>query len=332
MHRFAALALALALTAVPVLAHPKKPERALRVITYNIHQSKGVRDMQIGGQEIRLPFGIKLRVPKVDLPVARPGQPGKIADSLRPFDADVIVLQEVNDRAINSWGQDQAAKIAGDLGMHHASRVAQGEGIFGSMKRQANAVLSRWPILAVREVELNREQGNEERRNAVLAKIAPPGVPDGIWVACTHLPAGNDGAELRFADVGKLGRLAARLPGRVIIAGDFNAAPSSEAIAAFLAAASSGGKPLTDAWSKSEGPGGTSSAPHGNSRIDYVFSSAELPPLQAFSPRDVLESDHFMVVADLSTVPVPAAAETPVVAGSTAGAPQGASLLGVGSE
>jgi endonuclease/exonuclease/phosphatase family metal-dependent hydrolase len=324
MIRFSS-ALLIALLALPAHGQSPRADGVLRVISYNLHQGKGQKDPSIGGGSIRI-FGREVRIPRIDLPIARPGEPGKIADALRRFDADVILLQEVNDRAINSLGQDQARTIADDLGMHVAYAVAQKQGIWGVLKAQGNAVLSRYPISDVRELELNAATDDEERRIAVFARIEHPGVPGGVWAVCTHLPSNR--RDLRESDAAKLGEEAARLGGAVIVGGDFNATPDATAMERFADAMARGGKSVVDAWTKGEGDGNTSPAPDARNRIDYIWSSAELTPVSASVPRDVNESDHFMVVANLRMhPPIPQLARR-----AQAGPGASGSLLGIGAE
>lgn len=307
--------------AVPALARAPRADGALRVITYNIHQAKGQEDMAVGGGSFSV-LGREVHVPRITLPVYRPGQLGRIADALRGFDADVILLQEVNDRGLNSLGIDQAKEIGEKLSMHVASAHAHSEG-FGMLKVQGNAVLSRFPISDVRELELNPATGGEERRIAVMVHVDHPGIPGGLWAVCAHLPSSRQ--DLRESDATRLADAAARQSGAVIVGGDFNAGPDSAAIERFASGMARGGKPVTDAWTKGEGEGRTSAAPEGRQRIDYVWSSAELTPLAASVPRDVNESDHFMVVADLQMHP-------PLPQVGPRAASGAVSLLGMGAE
>lgn len=314
-------AMLLLMFTVPALARAPRADGTLRVITYNLHQAKGQEDMAVGGGSFSV-FGHEVRVPRVTVPVYRPGQLGRIASALRGFDADVILLQEVNNRGLNSLGIDQAKELGEKLDMHVASATAQKDG-WGLLKVQGNAVLSRFPISDVRELELNRATSDEERRIAVLAHVDHPGIPGGLWVACAHLPSRRQ--DLRESDATKLADAASHLPGAVIVGGDFNASPDNLAVERFASGMASGGKPVTDAWTKGEGEGKTSGAPEGRHRIDYVWSSEELTPLAASVPRDINASDHFMVVADLQMHP-----PLPLMGPrASAGA---VSLLGLGAE
>jgi len=102
----------------------------LRVVTYNIHKCRGL-DRRV--------------------------RPARIADVLRAIDADVIALQEVVGSGNGSTGQ--AAELANELGMHCA---------FGENRRlhgasYGNAVLSRLPLGAHRNLDLTVTGGHEER-------------------------------------------------------------------------------------------------------------------------------------------------------------------------
>jgi endonuclease/exonuclease/phosphatase family metal-dependent hydrolase len=309
-------ALVLAALVVPA---PVWPE-TIRVVTYNIRMAKGQVELATPKIDIPLPFGRHLRVPAVPLPVQRPGQIDRIADSMKALKPDVVCFQEIGDRSLQSFGTDPAAALGKRLNMKYAFFVAHPES-GGVLKQQGNAVYSRHPILEKRSVELSRKKGSMERRIAVFARLALPGHPEGVWVASLHAEVQSE--EVRVASVERLAAAMRTMRGPILLTGDFNCGPAAPSIRQLFAQSARIGRPLVDAFAAAgQGPGGTSGAPAGNARIDYVFATPEYTPVRAWSPRDINDSDHFAVVADLASgAPAPDAR-----AGSAS------HLLGVGAQ
>lgn len=291
--------------------------------TYNIRQGKGQKERMTPGFHVDLPFGIGFGIDPQPLPLSRgKGQLDKIAGELRDMGADVIALQEVNDRSLQTFGRDQAGYIADKLNMHCAYATAHADGWI--VKKQGNAILSRWPIAEKKMIELTKAQGGHERRIAVFARVMIPGYENGVWCCSTHTEAGS--AELREASNPKFLLALQKLKGPTILAGDFNASPESKAMTDLLAQSREIGRGLTDAFAVvGNGPGGTSSAPEGNSRIDYILSTPELMPTNCHSPRDVNESDHFPVIATLEPRVIERPADVPLAQANAE-----TQLLGVG--
>lgn len=278
------------------LAIPAYAQDAVRIVSYNIRMCKGQREMATPRIEVKLPFGIRIRVPSVPIPLQRPGQIGRIAKGLEALDADVICLQEVNDSSLQTLGRDQAKELSKRLGMKYVYAVAHREAK-GVLKRQGNAVLSRHPILGQQVVELNPADGPHERRIAVFARIALPGHPEGVWVASLH--AASDSDAIRMASMPRLMQAVQGLNGPVVLAGDFNASPGSPPMDELQRQGEEIGRSFVDAFAEvGEGPAETSMAPVGEARIDYILATPELEPVKAWSPRDLNESDHFAIVAE----------------------------------
>ena len=104
----------------------------LRVITYNIHRAIGLD---------------------------RRFQPERIVKILRDQDADIVLLQEVDDGAPRSKEQDMARELATELGYPH---YAAGHNVSLRKGRYGNATLSRHPIVRERNIDLTI--GNLKRR------------------------------------------------------------------------------------------------------------------------------------------------------------------------
>lgn len=316
-NRIATFVLVTLFAAAPVLA-----AAGVRVVTYNIRQGKGQTELATPDVDVQLPFGIRLRAPSIPVPLARgAGQLDRIADGLAELRADVVCLQEVNDRSLQTLGRDQTSYLAKRLGMKHVYATAHAAG-WGVVKRQGNAILSRYPIRGRQVVELSPASGPNERRIALFARIDLPDQPDGAWVASLHAESNDE--EVRIASVPRLLDAVAGLRGPVILAGDFNAVPDSGPMQNLIAGSAARGRPFIDTYSAAgRGPGETSGAPAGRRRIDYILATEELWPTGAWSQRDLNESDHFAVVADLVSD------RTTPAAGLRLPARPGASLLGV---
>ena len=96
---------------------------ALRVVTYNIHTCVGVD---------------------------RRYDPGRVAAVLREIDADIACLQEVDARRRIERHADQWAY----LGEATGCRVILGAGVRDHRRRFGNAILTRFPVLAARSIDL----------------------------------------------------------------------------------------------------------------------------------------------------------------------------------
>jgi endonuclease/exonuclease/phosphatase family metal-dependent hydrolase len=110
--------------------HPAEGER-VTVATYNIHTCVGVD---------------------------RRYDPGRVAEVLRELDADIISLQEVDARPRGDRHIDQWHFFAETTGLH----AVPGVNVRDHRGRFGNAVLTRWPVRAVRLIDLS-VPGHEPR-------------------------------------------------------------------------------------------------------------------------------------------------------------------------
>lgn len=104
----------------------------LRVMTYNIHRAIGVD---------------------------RRFRPERIVEIIAHHDADIVLLQEVDDGAPRSASMDLAPVLAESLDMPH---YAVGHNVQLRRGRYGNATLSRYPIVRERNIDLT--VGNHKRR------------------------------------------------------------------------------------------------------------------------------------------------------------------------
>jgi endonuclease/exonuclease/phosphatase family metal-dependent hydrolase len=184
-------------------------------------------------------------------------------------------------------------------------------------------VLSRWPLLAIEELELPTGE-LAEGRVAIGVKIA---APSGVLpFVTTHLTYRPGGSAIRLEQVRALaGFVAGQAAGCAyppVVTGDLNAEPASDELrllGGLLTTPAVPGLVLLDAWRYAApgDPGFTwdrrnvyqSRSPIPDSRIDYVLvglpaqdrGRVEAVRLAGDVPVDgVLPSDHYAVVADLS--------------------------------
>jgi endonuclease/exonuclease/phosphatase family metal-dependent hydrolase len=126
--------------------------RPLIVATYNIHTCVGVD---------------------------RRYDPDRIVAVLRELQADIIGLQEVDARRRLNRPMDQWDYFAAAMGFH----AVAGANIGGHRGRFGNALLTRFPVRAVRHIDLS--VGGYEPRGAIVAELLADDGP--LLVVVTHL-------------------------------------------------------------------------------------------------------------------------------------------------
>lgn len=159
-----------------------------------------------------------------------PGKPGvidldAIANVLANQKPDFVALQEVDVNINRSGNLNQAEYLAKKLNMHFyfAKAIDHDGGDYGV------AVLSKHPILEQHSLKFSRIEGLKAE-DRVLA-IVTVKLNNGKKVAfgSTHLDHQKDEA-LRLLQVSEIVKYAEKEKGAFIIAGDFNAMPSSATI------------------------------------------------------------------------------------------------------
>ena len=210
----------------------------------------------------------------------RRARPRRLADAVRVFEPDVILVTECGSKR-------KLRRFARALGMdaHHGSLPPL-------LRRARNAVLVRPPLVVERSgMHVFRDSQRFHPRGAYFAQIVAP--DHRLWAISVHL--GLKGEERgRHSD--ELMRLLERTEPPLIVGGDLNAKPDSRVVERL---ASIG----WDAWSRmGQSTGETYPSDDPVARIDYLFVSRGIGVGAAMVPggaavRDA--SDHLPLVVDL---------------------------------
>jgi endonuclease/exonuclease/phosphatase family metal-dependent hydrolase len=149
----------------------------------------------------------------------------RVADVLRPLDADVITLQEVDRGVERSSGVDQAARLAELLGMsaHFGAFMPYQGGEYGM------AVLSRLPVVGVDNVRL---PDGEEPRTALEVRVAAGVQGRVVSIVGIHL---YRTPEERRAQADSLSTYLESVEHPVVLAGDFNSRRGDVVLSALTA-------------------------------------------------------------------------------------------------
>lgn len=252
-----------------------------------------------------------------------------IEHALRAASPDLVTLQEVH----RGDDADQLASLAGALGLaHHAWSPNRLPGRWHRRGDEADAhaevgvaVLSRWPLGEVTEVDLPDGGAEPEGRTALGVVVDHPDGP--LPLVTTHLSSSPAGSAVRVEQVRAVAALVHDLqqhaadPLPPVVTGDFNAEPDSDEmrlLGGHLTAPSVPGLVLVDAWRLGRpaddgftwrrenpylGPGNP------DARIDHVLlglgTAVERLALvgAAAGPDGVWPSDHAGVLVDLDPAP-----------------------------
>lgn len=234
------------------LMETPEPSR-LTVLTYNIH----------GGRKL-----------------------GGLARELRGWDADVVLLQEVDKRPRTG---DQSRRLANSLGMQqvYAGLERQGKG------RRGNAILSRYPIVGQQTTPLPFWPGPKaHHRGVVRATIDVDGVL--VDVFNTHLQHTSN--RQRVAQMQRVREVVAASDRPAVLGGDFNAHPGSDPMRVIYGT-------MRDVWADvGSGPGRTSPNRAPRRRIDYLMRNRLVTSISAsVMPPSI--SDHRAVRAVVELPP-----------------------------
>lgn len=111
----------------------------MRIVTYNIHKARGMD----GRTSIK-----------------------RIGEVLSELEADIIALQEIF--AVCDAEAGQVESLAADLGLHAAFGCTRHH----KARPYGNAILTRWPILSAREMDIS--WANRERRGCIRTDLKTP--------------------------------------------------------------------------------------------------------------------------------------------------------------
>jgi endonuclease/exonuclease/phosphatase family metal-dependent hydrolase len=263
-----AVALGAALFGCAGARRPTDEPSTVRVMVYNIHAGKdaaGVDNL------------------------------ARVAALVRETNADLVLLQEVDQGTRRSGNVDQPAVLAAGTGFH----VAFGSALDYDGGEYGVAILSRWPIASDTLIHLPvdppqaRAGGSHEPRGALRTEIVSP--HGRMTVFTTHIDASADDhwrrQEARI--VAALVDTATRRNPLVLLGGDLNSTPESVVQQELRATG------LRDAHAEcGRGEGLTFPADSPVKRIDYLYltgrlrcATAEVPGTQA--------SDHRPVIIDV---------------------------------
>lgn len=208
-----------------------------------------------------------------------------IADAIASWDADIVLLQEVDKNRSVTGGVDQAAYLGERLGMYSTfgSNVA-----YTSTALYGTAILSRFPIVSSENTHLPKAAPGEQQRGLLHAVIDVDGTQ--VSAYSTHLQNRSPAARVR--QVGAIRDLLAGDELPKVMGGDFNAHPGSPEMRTAVTY-------IDDTWA-SVGVGGGFTHPSTNprGRIDYLLHEG-LEPLSA-QVLDGPVSDHKPVQATYS--------------------------------
>lgn len=275
--------------AISVVAEDAPATVPLRVMSYNILVGLGpVPSWQTGGTD-----------PTENL--------HRIADYIADEGGDIVLLQEVDSGNARTRGVDVAGVLGERLGFHHVfapAYVNDAGGMYGI------ALLSRWPIIEHRVVELFKPDYSlshphlpdyfSEQRVALLARIDTP--RGDLNVINTHLGLTEEQRLMQLRQIAEL-IVETNEEGPVIFGGDLNAEPDAMEILPVR-------RLLRDCYHGF--PDGRGMP--GNMRIaerftfpydepdrciDYLFVSADDFDVSRTVVPDVRLSDHRPVVSDL---------------------------------
>lgn len=212
----------------------------------------------------------------------------RVADELRAWDADVVMLQEVDRGRERSDLLAQARTLGQRLGLDWA---------YGPTRRldpgtTGNAVLSRFPMVDTRSRLLPRLPGLF-RRGLLQATIDVDGRE--VEVLATHLDHVRPAA--RRAQAAAVASVVRRLDRPVLLGGDLNAEPGMPPLAILDRAG------FDDPWPVvGSGSGFTVPAADPQRRIDYVLANDSFEPVRSDVLISVV-SDHRAVRTGFELLP-----------------------------
>lgn len=222
---------------------------------------------------------------------------GAIANVIRRSGASIIALQEV-DRywSERSHFDDQPMILAQSLGMNACYGANLDAGAYNGHRRNYGTLLLSSHDIESCENTLLPNLPEKEQRGLLHAEVAVG--EETLNIFNTHLQHDSEEARLLQVDA-ILGELTEE---NTLLLGDLNARPESQEIGRLETL-------LDDVWpAAGEGPGHTYPAEGPDRRIDYIFFSEDLRPVDAAVLDGFAgESDHLPLAASfaVATTEVP---------------------------
>ena len=204
----------------------------------------------------------------------------QVADVIRTADASLVALNELDscNRRHANFQLEDLAKAMGDWPFQFASAFPFAGGAYG------NGVVSRDKVISRYKVHLPKSDGSEPRSIAVVET-------DRCVFASVHLDYVGENSQrdqvMALNDWFKSVYGGARKP--VLLCGDFNAEPDSEAI-----------RLMKEGWTQLSGTEFTYSTTNPRKCIDYVFAYKDAAPVEVVSSEVLTAgtetlSDHFPI-------------------------------------
>lgn len=204
-----------------------------------------------------------------------------IAKVILDSGADLVGIQEVDVRIPRSRRVDQAHQLAQLTGMHYyfSKGIEYEGGEYGTL------ILSKYKIIGSRRYELPMPEAGERRSLAVVDVILPTGKT--ISFANTHLDLSERN---KVAQAGYINELGDWYDRPLILVGDLNAEPQSQAIAV-----------LDTYFSRNvESNGPTHPNQQAKSEIDYIMVGKHCKFIwRAYNTIASDASDHLPVFAEI---------------------------------
>jgi len=208
----------------------------------------------------------------------------RTVNALRSLNADIIGLQEIDDRTGRNGGVNQMAELGRQLGMHPAfgAFMAYDGGYYGM------GILSRYPLVDVEPIRL--ADGNEPRIALKVLVRLPSG--EVMRVVNVHYDWVEDDG-FRWAQAQRVHQEVTTSDTPTLLLGDFNDEPGSRTIDLFRGRLREVAKPAGQRF--------TWPADRPEKEIDFLFVGppARWQESKARVGSERVASDHRPVVADL---------------------------------
>jgi endonuclease/exonuclease/phosphatase family metal-dependent hydrolase len=206
---------------------------------------------------------------------------GKIADVIKQVNPDLVALQEVDFKTNRARNYD----LATELGLRTKMASLFGKAMDFDGGGYGEAILSKYPIIASRNVPLPHSPGNEPRAALEITVELPSG--DTVQFIGTHLEHQQESSD-RILQVQKINDVFTGNKYPAILAGDLNDTPDSRPIAM-----------LNQHWkdASEKNPEPTYSSKNPRKKIDYIFYRPS-KTWQVISNKvicDTIASDHCAV-------------------------------------